>query len=170
MVIVAVFIIVMQARENRHLKENLPYLLPDESINYFELLSIDNERIDVNALSTKPSIIFIFKSPCNTCNRNIQFWRKIAKIMEGKINIFGIVFSGYNQMVEFSDQSSINFKLYTPVDPQKFRHHLKLKLNIAQTIVYHKGSVQLLKMGELNGEDYLALLKYIKSIARRSET
>lgn len=168
--IIALFIIVMQAKENRFLRANLPYLLPKEKITSFDLVGADNERIDVDALKGKPSLIYIFQTPCSACNDNVLFWKKIAGILKDDINVFGIVLSDYGEMVSFTEEARLNFKVYYPVEPIKFKENLKIRLNIAQTIVYFEDEVFRVNMGNLNGEDYTQILKEIKALLRRKDS
>jgi peroxiredoxin len=168
--VIAAYVIFMQAKENRYLRVNMPYLLPNEKITYFDIIGVDNERVDASTLSGKLSVIFIFKTPCSKCNENILFWSKIAKILDGKANVFGIVSTGYGEMADFSEKARLNFKLYTPDEPDKFKKHLKIRINIAQTILYYDKSVVMVKIGDLDADDYMGILKKAKVLIRRKDS
>jgi peroxiredoxin len=165
-IIISVYVIVMQARENRFLRENIPHLLPGEEISYFQLIGTDTEAINLNALSEKLVFIYIFKTPCSKCNENVMCWNKMAKILKDKADFYGISLSGYADMLEISKSSGLNFSMYSPEDSEKFIRSWKLKFNIPQTIIYHNGKVLMVKLGNLNGKDYIKMLKKAKSILK----
>lgn len=153
-------------RENKALKNSLPYLLDGEIVTYFDLINIDNKKITAADLNDgKLSLILVFQQPCSRCNESLQLWERLAKILSKRAKIYGVILD-MNEMANFSAQGDSAFHLYSPLEPEKFKGIFRLRINIPQTIIYHNNKVAAIKMGTLSGDDFLDLLKKIKKLIK----
>jgi hypothetical protein len=142
-------------------KQTNPYFLEQgESISYFDLVGKDNEKINVSKLkNNRRKVIFIFKTPCAHCNGNILYWNRMAKILGKDVDIYGIIPGDRALMIELYRMARLYFKLYVPVDAEKFKQKMKVSMNLGNTILYYDNRVIMNISGDLDGESYTALLK-----------
>jgi hypothetical protein len=161
--IFSAYLVVRLVQENKKIKDELPYFMPGERINYFDLISMDNNAVDVSVLknSKKPSLIFIFTTPCSPCNKNIVFWNKLAEIMKDRVSIYGIILDDVSQAYSFSESSKSNFGIYVPKRIDEFKNNMRLKLNIEQTIICEANKVKFAYIGVL---DINELSKFLDAI------
>jgi peroxiredoxin len=154
-------------QENRLLRSSLPYLLMREKIEYFDLVDMDANEINSSVLKGKAvSVIFIFKPSCSPCDKNVIFYKKIANILRNndRISFYGIVLNNANKAVNFAEEAQLPFKVYIPQNLKKFRTKMRVKLNLAQIIVY-TDKVEFLRLGELSSTDAVKILEMIKKLA-----
>ena len=162
--IIAGFTIFRFIQTNKKTRNSLPYLTQGEKIKYFDLIGEEGEKTDSLFLqSNMPSLIFIYSRPCNPCNKNIIFWKKIVEILDGDVSVYGIILDDQNEAFSYSRNANLNFKIYVPEDLDRFIEELRIKLNFSQTIVYHKG-LSFLKLGELESEEVVNIIKLTKSL------
>lgn len=151
---------------NEQNKASLPYLVAGESINYFNLLDDNAQTVDLSVLNdTRPSLVFIFSRPCSPCNKNIVYWKKMAKLLHGEVNVYGIILSDASKAFSFAEEVNLNFKLYIPENLTAFIDAMRLRMNLSQTILYHRGGVQRVKMGELNGKEATEFIKAVRNVS-----
>jgi peroxiredoxin len=163
-VVVAGFMIFKLLRINTQLRAHIPYLLPGEKIEYFDLVDGTGRKINSADLSNpRPGLIIIFSQPCSGCDKNIPFWKKIADVAGEKIKIYGVVLDSYGAAFEFENRANLNFSIYAPEDIGKFKESLRIKFNYAQTLVYHKG-VKFSHVGELENRDTVKIIKLIRNL------
>jgi peroxiredoxin len=162
-IVVLGFALYKTIQSNKRLTESLPYFIEGESIEYFDLLSMAGDRIDASALeSDTPILIFIFSRPCSPCNKNIKFWKSMVGILKDKkIEIFGIVLDNLSATYNFMKEARLNFDIYVPDELEIFLKRMRIKLNFAQTILYHKG-VKVQKLGPLEADEVTKIINYIK--------
>ncbi len=154
-------------RANQQNKAAIPYLLKGEAIGYFDLIGDDAHTLDRTALkSKKPSLIFIFSKPCSPCNKNITYWKKISSILKDKVTVYGIVLGNESEAFNFSEQAKLNFKVFIPRDLKAFTSNLRIKLNFAQTIVYHDNRVVHLQLGDLNGDTASGIIRTARELSK----
>lgn len=150
---------------NKQIRASIPYLLDGEQISYFDLMGQDYTYIDHKALDEqKPSLILIFSRPCSPCNKNILYWKKMATLFKNKVDIYGIVLNKSTENFEKLHQAKLNFKIFIPQDIEKFIKNMRIKLNLAQTIVYYKNKVQYLKLGKLDGDEATKVIKKVRAL------
>lgn len=150
---------------NQKLRAEIPYLVPGENIDYFDILGQDAQTRDRSVLdNNRPSLIFIFSRPCSPCNANIKYWKKITGILKEKADVYGIVLGEINETFELTEKAKINFNVYVPEDLKRFTENMRVKLNFPQTIIYHNGKVVSLKLGTLEGEDAGKIIKTVKAL------
>jgi hypothetical protein len=167
---IASITIIVLVRQTRAIKTHLPYLTPGESITYFDLIGMHSELVSLGQLnSVKASLIFVFKQPCSHCNGNILYWNRIARILKGTIDIYGIIPGGPAQMFELEDKARLYFKLYVPDDPSHFKRAIRYKLNLTQTIIYEDRKVDSVFLGELDGDSYTRILRKVKRIIKKMD-
>jgi peroxiredoxin len=165
----AIAVILFLMDQNRAIKSHLNSLTPGEKIDYFDLTGSDSEKVDADKLNSLDlSLLFIFKQPCSRCDRNIALWNRIGNILKEDVAIYGIIPGDHSQLAYFYDKAPLNFRLYIPQDLLKFKETMRLRMNLAQTILYRKGMVVYLKNGELEGEDYTYLVTEIKRLQGES--
>ncbi len=76
--VISGFISYKLIQRNASVRNSLPYFTVGEKINYFDLISESGDSIDVSALKeNKPVLIFIFPTPCSSCDRNLAIWKKV---------------------------------------------------------------------------------------------
>ena len=161
--ILSAYLVFRLVQENQKIKNELPYFMPGERINYFDLISVDNNSVDASVLrnSKKPSLIFIFTTPCSPCNKNIVFWNKLADIVKDKVSIYGIILDDVSQAYSFSESSKSYFGIYVPKRIDEFKNNMRLKLNIEQTILCEANKVKFAYIGTL---DINELSKFLDAI------
>ncbi|MCP4221443.1 MAG: hypothetical protein GY765_42855, partial [bacterium] len=146
-------------------KSAIPYLLHGEAIDYFDLLGEDSQSADHKTLQSElPSLIFIFDRPCSPCNKNLAYWKRIAGLLEGKVNVYGIVLGNMQDAFNFSETSKLNFGVFVPKNVQQFVESMRIKINLPQTIIYHNNKVQYIKLGNLNGEEATDIIKTSRTL------
>lgn len=151
-------------QKNKIVKNSLPYFTVGEKINYFDLISESGDSIDVSALKeNKPVLIFIFPTPCSSCDRNLAIWKKITAFLENGIDVYGIILNEMSEVVNLRDKKSPNFSLYVPLQLDEFLEKFRIKSNLPQTILYDKG-VRFLVLGELEPTDAKNLIKLGREI------
>jgi hypothetical protein len=138
-------------------------LTEGEKIEYFNLMGTGQEEVTADDLNRdKVALIFIFKLPCAPCNHNLTLWRRMAKILRGKVAIYGIWLGNHSEMFNFQENARLGFKIYAPLDINTFKRELRLNHNYAQTILYHNDRVEKIRLEKLDGNDYTTLLKCAK--------
>lgn len=160
------FVLFKYNQRLQQITNSIPYIVPGDSIEYFELTGMDTSKLSASDLSIEqPVLIFIFSRPCSPCNKNIPYWKKIAKILNSRITTYGIVLSGLTEAYNFSEKAKLTFPVYVPNDIKQFIKKMKIKFNLPQTILYHKDKVYLTKLGKLDGDDTVDIINTAKKIA-----
>jgi hypothetical protein len=163
-IIVLGFALFKSLNINRLLRGSLPYLTPGETIEYFHLSGMDARTIDDSVLKQdKPSLVFIFSRPCSPCNKNIVYWKKMAEILKDKVTIYGVILGNVTDAYNFSENTKLNFNIYVPENIDAFIQKLRIKMNLPQTIVFHK-TVRLVKLGTMEGEDAVSIIKFVNDL------
>lgn len=167
--IFSVFFLIIQKHEIESLKYTQIFLAPGQKIRYFDLIGTDNRQINASHLNkNRLNLIFLFKQPCAPCNPNLSLWRRIAKILPEKVNIYGIWLGRYSDMFELQQDLNLGFTLYSPIDIKRFKDEFKISYNYAQTILYMNNAVSMVRLGNLEGYDYTTLLRLIKRYLNKS--
>jgi len=162
-----IFILVRLIQENKKLKNYIPHLIEGESIKYFDLISVDGERINSSVLkSNKPLFIFLFSRPCSPCNVNIVFWNEMVKIMKDKVKTFGIILSGHNKAFNFSKSKKTQFKIFVPANLDIFIKKMRIKSNFAQTILYYNNKIKIIRVGNIDGDTFTEILRKTKKMIK----
>ncbi len=131
---------------------------------------MDTSKITASDLSKdQPALIFIFSRPCSPCNKNIPYWNKIGKIIEGRATIYGIVLSDLTEAYNFSERTQLAFPIYIPNDLNQFIKEMKIKFNLPQTILYHRNKVYFTQLGLLNGDDTTDIINTVKKLLGASQ-
>jgi peroxiredoxin len=156
---------------NSELKAALPYLMKGETIDYFNLIGINGNKIDNSFLhGNTPSLIFIFSRPCSPCNKSIVYWKKLAKMLQKEnVLIYGIVLGDVDNAPDFAKNARLNFKIYHPQDMQQFVKAWRLKMNYAQTVLCWNNKVVELKIGDLDGESVVELIVKSRKLIKHYE-
>ena len=141
--------------------EKLPDLpLADEAGRYYSTGDI-----------RETGLVFIFQRPCSPCNTNYNLWRQMARILNKRspgVQIRGIVLNGPEGLQQFNDGGSRGFPVCAPLEPEAFIRRFRVRLNLAQTLLVHRGRVHRLRIGELEGEDYRAFLREVIRLSKES--
>ncbi|MCI0471862.1 MAG: hypothetical protein L0Y73_09400 [Candidatus Aminicenantes bacterium] len=87
----------------------------------------------------------------------------MAKILGNDVDIYGIIPGDRSLMIELYRMARLNFKLYVPVDAEKFKQKMKVSMNLGNTILYYDNRVIMNIAGDLDGESYTAFLKSARS-------
>ena len=154
-------------RLNEQTKAKIPYLTIGEHIDEFDLIGEDALEINASVFnSRRPAVIFIFSRPCNPCQKNIKYWRKMKEILKDRLDFYGIILDDAASAFSFSEKAKLNFKLYVPVDLDRFIQKMRVKLNFSQTILYSKNGVEYLKLGELEGDESVYIINMAKKMIR----
>ena len=102
-------------------------------------------------------------------NSNVMLWKKIARLLRNDARIYGIVLTSYQDMLNFSAEAKLGFPLFCPQDLKIFLQKMRIRLNLAQTVVCVNGKIKKVKFGKLGGEDYLEILKNSKRLSKKKE-
>lgn len=163
-VIIGMIYITNLKSENERLRGYLPHKLIGDKISYFDLISTDAVEIDASTLNEKKdkiSVIFIFfGSSCSSCNGMFPIWSRIGRL--SGLEVYGIMFDSIENAVQFSDEKSVNFKLYTPQDLEKFRSEFHITFEQPQTILYKNREIIDLKLGQLDKEDFFQIQRLVR--------
>ncbi|MCP4214785.1 MAG: redoxin domain-containing protein [bacterium] len=148
-------------KENQDLKKALPYLFKSESVEYFDLIDTSGANITLSDLESQNALVLIFSQPCNICNKNIDLWNKIASLVKGQCEVYGIIpgDAGYSTDIE----KKVKFKLYYPADRKQFSDVFRLRMNLPQTIIYSQNKVIYIKLGELTGTDFTEIVRALRN-------
>jgi peroxiredoxin len=169
-ILIAIDIIITQKHRLESLEDSQALLAVGQKINYFDMIGADNQVLDVSVLNRarKPVLLFIPKQPCVPCNPNFLLWKRMAKIIQDHADIYGIWLGKPSDMIEFQENREFYFKFYSPVDLDRIKKELKVKFNYPQTILYQDNKVVLVKLGNLEGHDFAAILNRVKQYAKSS--
>jgi len=170
-VIVLGFISFKYYKENQRIKQALPFLLPGEPIDYFQLASVDDAGADLETLPPgKTGLIFVFARPCTPCNQNIDYWNKLTKILKKNgLSFYGVIIDHHNEAFNFKEQKELNFPLFVPYEPAEFTKRFRLKLKMSQTILFADNTVKYVSIGELDGEDLKNFILRARALTARAE-
>jgi peroxiredoxin len=138
--------------------------LEGEKIKNVDIIDQDGQFIDPLRLQKGIAIVFVFLRNCSPCDKNIIFWKKIAKIFDNKISVTGIVLNTPTEAFNFEDKAKLNFKIYVPDDLEKYTRDMRMLINQSQTIVLKDGRVKMVKLGDLNGESAVEIINLIKGL------
>jgi hypothetical protein len=162
-IIVALISIMYHPISGENQKTDTNDKLRGDAIEYFELIGEDGSAIDKAKMEkTKTSAIFIFSNGCYSCNKNLVFWKKIIAVSRGNVTGYGIIIKDYVKTVNKTNSLKINFKLFQPVDIDRFIDRFSIKNNLSKTILYKDNKVVYEKDGELTVEDYFRIINIIK--------
>ena len=90
-------------------------------------------------------MILVFQQPCSRCNESLQLWERLAKILSKRAKIYGVILD-MNEMANFAGRGEIAFRLYTPLEVDRFKKMFRLRINIPQTIIYNNNKVAALEI------------------------
>ena len=151
---------------NKDLVNSLPYFIKGEKIEYFDLINMNGKNVnDQLLLGDKPSLIFVFSRPCSPCNKNIIYWKNMAEIFKGKVNIYGVILNSATEAFNLKEKSKVDFHLFIPENINKFIKHFRIKLNLAETNIYKDG-VKYTSIGDLSGEEAVKIINIVKGILK----
>jgi peroxiredoxin len=152
-------------KQKRMLENQLTSLAIGQSIDYFDVVNVKEEVMDASLINNgRSSLIFIFSRPCSPCNANIIFWNRMARICEGKANVFGIVIDDLEQVSQLSENKKVGFDLYVPAKIETFINKNRIDSNQAQTVLYKDGEIDSIVVGELDGDSYTQLMRKLKKL------
>jgi peroxiredoxin len=151
---------------NKHYKEKIPYLLEGEKIANVDIIGQDGQFIDPLRLKQGISVIFVFLKNCSPCDKNIIFWKKIAKLFDNKISVTGVVLNTPTEGFNFENKTKLNFKIYVPDDLPEYTRDMRMMINQSQTIVLKDGRVKMVKMGDLDGKSAVEVINLIKGLLK----
>ena len=88
----------------------------------------------------------------------------MARIIKGTVDVYGIVIEDMPQVLELSRNKKIGFDLYIPANMERFIGKNRISSNQAQTILYRKGEIDSIVIGELDGESYTRMMRKLKKL------
>ncbi len=151
---------------NTYHRSLIPFLLKGERIKNFSLLDQNARFIEPFRLKKGISLVYIFLKDCSPCDKNIVYWRKIAKIFNQKISVIGVVLGTPTDAFNFAEKANLNFQIYVPDDLAKYTRDMRLMINQSQTIVLQDGKVKMVKMGNMDGSIAIDLINFIKGLLK----
>ena len=154
--------------KNKKISQNQIIFSAGEPLPALELLNLDNTPQETDTFAEGVTVLFIFKTPCSACNSNLGSWNKITKFFGNRIKVMGIIPDGDPAAFQLVDEKRVNFSLYVPADQNTLREQLRLRLNIAQTMVVVDNKVMTSKIGILSPEDLQSLVFGLKKIISSS--
>jgi peroxiredoxin len=151
-------------------KDRPSHLSVGESIDYFDLIDSNGERIDASVLKTKkPTLIFLFPRPCAPCSQDISFWSRMGLIARDSAQVFGVVVGTAADVRDFLGKKKIDFSLYFPGNLERFLEKMKIGSDHAQTLLCIDGKVEMVRFGVMDGESYTEFLKRTMALAQNGE-
>lgn len=124
----------------RHYRNALPYLLADETIDYLDLESTDE---NIPALKELPdnvlSILYIFSQPCTACDKNLIYLKKFPRLLDKSVTVRGVVIGSLSDAYEFVQNAEPGFDIYVPKDLNRFGAEFRLKFNIRICLFAREG-------------------------------
>jgi len=151
LVLMLVFMMFNQKKQIDRLKAGNVFLSVGDDLKQLELVDIANNQ-KTHKLNDGVSILFVFEKPCSPCNKNINFWNKIAILLREKVQTYGIIEEDFSNARETKLQNRVVFPLYAPVDVDEFRKVIPTSINLPQTVVVMNGKVSNLYVGQLSPE------------------
>jgi peroxiredoxin len=168
LVLVCITIIGFQAVRIKKLKASLFTFDQGDTLPRLELDNLGNNPPDTSGYSQGVTVLLIFKTPCSSCNANLNSWNNLAKFFGDRIKVFGIIPDGDPTAFQLIDEKKVIFPLYIPADKEDFKRKMRLKLNMAQTIVVKNNKIRAIKIGDLAAGDLKSLLSTIKALISTS--
>ena len=114
---------------NKYYKDKIPYLLEGEKIKNVDLIGEDAQFIDPLRIKKGISIIFVFLKSCSPCDKNIIFWKKIAKLLKNEVSVTGVVLNTPTKAFNFENKAKLNFKIYVPDDLPAYIRDMRMMIN-----------------------------------------
>lgn len=151
---------------NKKYKDFIPYLLVGEEIKNVDLIDSEAQLIGPSKLTKGVSVIYVFLKNCSPCDKNIIYWKKIAKMFEKKISIAGVVINTPTKAFNFEKEAKLNFKVYVPDNLTQYTKNMRIRLDQSQTIVLKDGRVKLVTMGNLSGKNAIDIINTIKGLLK----
>jgi hypothetical protein len=171
LLLVSVFVNVrfLVGRSNFVHKKSVPYLLKGEKLGELNLIDLKGQIFINTFLEDKDiTLLYIFSRPCSICNKNINQWNKIVKILKGQINVLGIISDSSSEDLEpFRNENRFGYKIYTTVDSTKFKNDFRIILPYAQTLIFKNNVLKKTYIGELSGEQTIQIIEYIKAFKNK---
>jgi hypothetical protein len=152
----------------RTLKENFISLVPGDTMADLELMSLDNKPIDKTVFnSPNPLMICIFEIPCMKCNFNLGPWKALTSYFGQRITVIGILVEGDPEAFNLLNDGRVNFKLFLPVDKEKFKRKMRLKTKLAQTMIVFNQEVITVTLGNLDTTGVQQLMATIYDLFKK---
>jgi hypothetical protein len=151
---------------NKYYKDKIPYLLEGEQVENADLIGQDGKFIDPLRIKKGISIIFVFLKRCSPCDKNIIFWKKIAKLFKDEISVTGVVLNTPTEAFNFENKTKLNFKIYVPDDLPAYIRDMRMMINQSQTIVLQDSRVKMVKLGDLDGNSAVKIISLIKGLLK----
>ncbi len=137
-----------------------------EKLPELKLVALDNTNLNTSSFSQGVSVLFCFKIPCSSCNSNLSSWNNLAGYFGDRIRVIGIIPDGASEAFQLQEGKRVNYPLCMPVDREAFARQMRLKINMAQTIVIYNNEVIAVKFGTLSGDDLKSLVSTIEALIK----
>lgn len=161
--IISTTAIVKLLQVNEQLKNAVPYLLPNETIEGFNLLDSNGQNFNNGILDSEiPILIYITEGNCSRCDKNFIYIKKALSILKGKLNPLIVVLANPTEAISFAEKSKLE-AVYTPSDITEFKDKLRIKIKSPHTILYKNG-VKYIKIGNLDSQDVLKIVKTVNNL------
>ena len=160
-ILICIVIIGFQYLRIKQLEGNAISLAYGGSLPDLKLTPLSNSN---HHKSKKIKLIFIFKSPCSSCNANLNTWKNFSRYFGDKVEVLGIILDGRMEAERLNDEQGVDFQLYLPENVASFKNKMHIKLNMAQTIIVSDDKVVSSHMGILSYQQIEEIMKRIDDI------
>lgn len=151
LVVTLSIVLLNQKKEIGRLKMSNVFLAVGDELKQLDLTDISNNQM-THRLNNGVSILFVFEKPCSPCNKNINYWNKIAILLRKSAQSYGIIEDDFENAKELKMHNRVIFPLYTPVNAEEFRRILPTSINLPQTVVVRDGKISNLYVGQLDAD------------------
>ncbi len=149
---------------NRGGKEQPSGIRMGAGIQYMDIVSLQGEQLNADLLSqSQPVCMFIFPPGCPKCSSNVVFWSQIHRLTNNKAICLGIVLGSDSEAFEFLEVKKPKYPLYVPSDRRRFLEKWEIAPNKALTVLYYKGRIRFLYVGDLSGDAFTRVVSSIKN-------
>lgn len=148
-----------------------PWLAPffnGEALDGLDVIGEDGKSHWLAFQRGKTHLVFLFEQPCTQCNKNKTLWAKLDSLCEGQVDVFGILLTDMQTLVNVSRQGDFPFPVYVPSQIDYFRQQMRLRDPFARTVLVHNGRVIFSHCGDLGMAEFSGLLAQVKQIYREA--
>lgn len=127
----------------------------------FPINSDGKPTTSVDLLGTGKVVLFIH-SKCPSCDRNLYYFEKIAKVEKANVVSIGIVLSTLESSKQFVSIKNPKYKVYRPENSDWFIKKYDVDVNSSYILLFQNGQILYRKNGRIGPQDYFDIKKLIQ--------
>ena len=138
--------------------EYFPHLKPGDPAVAFEAQRLPGGTQQIESPAEgPPTYLFVLSLTCGTCAKTVPKWNRLARELDGRARVFGIVLGSYQREQELLEEKGLAFPVVRFPNRETMERYKANK--VPQTIVVAPGgTVESNVMGELTDDDIDELL------------